>query len=124
MIVRAALGLAAVTLLSSCGDDLESRQAALEQEHPRGHLDEDEDVPAPEVRRTPTVTAPTASAQGFADEDETEEPTIIEAGPESLIDNAQGFSTDPIDDTSGFDPTPNYSGGFAPETTGPESFEE
>ena len=36
MIARAALALSAVSLLAACGDDLESRQAAVQERQPVG----------------------------------------------------------------------------------------
>jgi hypothetical protein len=125
MIARAALGVAALSLLGACGDDLESRQSAVQERQPMGgeitvgntNTSSSRAASAPAPAAAPT-------AQGFADDDDLEDPPVVEAAPEALIDDAQGFSTDPIDDTSGFDPTPSDSGGFAPETLGAESFEE
>jgi len=119
---RAACGMAALALLAGCGDDLESRQQAVEERQPVGGEVTIGD-PAPRASRTASTPGPAATTQGFEDEDPGEE-LVVDAEPEIFIDDAQGFSTDPIDDTSGFDPTPPESGGFAPEPMAPESFED
>jgi hypothetical protein len=128
MIARAAparIGLAviAVALLSACGDDLESRQAAVQEQQPTGgEITVGE--PQPQVSRATRTPAAEATAQGFDDEGRDDDDVAFDAMPEPLVDNAQGFDPDPIDDTSGFDPTPTDPSGFAPEPIGPESFEE
>ena len=123
MIARAALALSAVSLLAACGDDLESRQAAVQERQPVGDevtVRERE----PQVTRASRAPSPEATTQGFAEEDDPDAEVIYETMPEPLVDDAQGFDPSPIDDTSGFDPTPVDPGGFAPEPIGPETFEE
>lgn len=126
MIARTLALLMAVGALSGCGDDLESRQAAVEQQRPNGgQVVVGQRDTAPE--RTPSAPSPTAPARGFADTGETLVPgesAPLDSDIEGFVDEAQGFSTDPIDDTSGFDPTPSDAGGFAPEPLAPESFED
>ena len=119
MIARTAAGLCAIALLTGCGDDLESRQAAVQGMEPDGG--------EITVRKAaPRESEPTVSRQSAEDErtDDMNRGAAIDVPPEALIDTAQGFSADPMDDAAGFDPTPDNSGGFAPETMAPESFEE
>ena len=126
MIGRAFALLAATGLLSACGDDLESRQAAVAQ-----HSAEGGQITVGQRQSAATTTSPSSStappAQAFDDDrapEPADEPAPFDAGGDSLVDDAQGFSTDPLDDTSGFDPTPSVPGGFAPEPMAPESFED
>ncbi|WP_120077678.1 hypothetical protein [Aurantiacibacter odishensis] len=119
MIARAAAGLCAIALLAGCGDDLESRQAAVQ-----GMEREGGDITVRQA--APEASGPTVSRDSDGDQsaDDLDQGAAIDVPPEALIDTAQGFSADPIDDAAGFDPTPDNSGGFAPETMAPESFEE
>ena len=121
MIARAALALSAVTLLAACGDALESRQAAVQEQQPMGG---EMTIESPQANSATTAPAPAPTAQGFDDEDDPDAEVTYETMPEPLVDPAQGFDPDPIDDTSGFDPTPIEPDGFAPEPIGPETFEE
>ena len=111
----AALFLTSVLLaLAACGDDLESRQAALDQ--PQGG----EIMIGAQETSAVSGTMPAAPApgapQGFDDAGDNgsmdEEETVFDAEPEMLIDDAQGFDTAPIDDTSGFDPSPGTAESF------------
>lgn len=123
MIVRAALALSAVPLLAACGDDLESRQAAVQEQQPMGGemtVGEQE----PQITRAGRAPSPQETAQGFDDEGDPDAEITYETMPDPMVDTAQGFAPDPIDDTSGFDPTPVDPGGFAPEPIGPETFED
>lgn len=116
---RAALALAAVATLAACGDDLESRQAAVEEQQP---------VPAKmTMERPPAAPAPAATTDGFdapQDDDDQGDEKALETESDPLMDSAQGLDPVPLDDTSGFDPTPIEPEGFAPEPIGPETFEE
>ena len=117
-----AFGLGALPLLTACGDDLESRQAAVQEMRPTGGQATAEQAP-PQARSDNKVAQSSTPAEP-EDNAQTDDGMVIDAAPEALIDEAQGFSTDPIDDTAGFDPTPSDSGGFAPEPMAPESFED
>ena len=103
--------LVGLLALAACGDDLETRNAAIAEGAP----------PRPVTVET-TVTRPSRTAQqsapGFADEDEAptrrrsssigegEDPLIVDADPDSLVDDAQGFAPEPLDDAVGLAPTP------------------
>lgn len=83
---------------------------------------------APPSRNT-NAPAAEPTAQGFdedeeAGDDEEDEMIVFDAPPEALIDNAQGFAPEPIDDASGFDPTPSSPQDFTPEPVGQETFGE
>lgn len=124
MTARLLLTISAISLLASCGDDLESRQAAVQDRTPERDLSIQS---PPQSARDSAVSATAAPAEGFADDTlaNGKDAGIVEdAAPDELIDNAQGFSTDPVDDTSGFDPSPDTPQGFAPEPIGVEAFEE
>ncbi|WAT17619.1 hypothetical protein OZN62_11955 [Aurantiacibacter sp. MUD11] len=114
MMARVAVLAGAAALLSACGDDLESRNAAVQTERPQEGMRVVQSNT--KSRSTAQSSAPAAPAS-FADAeaDDGEEVLEVEAGPESFIDDAQGFSTDPIDNTAGFDPTPADPQGFAAE---------
>ena len=95
-------------LLTACGDDLESRNAAL-------GLDSDE-RPLPVAERTVSdADAPgnrepqTASA---TEADDGEGPPTVLAEPRDLVIGTEGFAPEPMDDATG----------FAPEPTAPEPF--
>jgi len=119
MITRGLLGLGTLAMRAGWGDDLESRQASVQEQQPMGG-EMTVGAQEPQASREPSAEA---TAQGFDDEDGGED-VVFDTMPDTLMDNAQGFGTDPIDDTSGFDPTPSDSGGFAPEPMAPESFED
>ncbi len=112
-LAMAALGICALPLLSACGDDLEDRQAAVEERQPVSGA-----MTMEQSQRAPSAPAPESEAARMDDE------VVVDAEPEVFVDDAQGFSTDPIDDTAGFDPTPSENGGFAPEPMAPKSFED
>ncbi len=126
MTARLLIGISALALLAGCGDDLESRQAAVQERMPDRDMSGTQSQP--QETRLSITPAPAATAEGFADDGEIndeDEGAVVEATPEALIDDAQGFSTAPIDDTSGFDPSPNDGPqGFAPEPIEPEAFDE
>jgi|GEM_PF-1494858 len=125
---RSALTLSAAIplalLLTGCGDDLESRNAAagmdsgaddvvITRQEPDtasddgrlaidglGNVDEVSDDFA-------VIDAPVAIAEIDADTDDDEaEPRIVDASPDDLRDTAQGFAPEPMDDASGIDPSP------------------
>ena len=88
---------ALVCLATGCGDDLESRNAAIEEARAAG-------AAAPDAATAPLPDpVPTASPASAPEDDEA---VVVDAQPTELIDDAQGFSTDPIDDASGYDPNP------------------
>ncbi|MWV29121.1 hypothetical protein [Aurantiacibacter rhizosphaerae] len=124
MTTRLLIGLAAIAALAGCGDDLESRQSAVQERTPGRDLSGQQ--PQPRETRLTVQPAPATKAEGFADDDAlSDDGEVIEdATPDALIDSAQGFSTDPIDDTSGLNPSPEAPQGFAPESIEPESFAE
>ena len=101
-VFMAALPCAA--LLSACGDDLDSRNAAA-------GLDSQTDVEIiSQASRTPAAEA---EVQTFDDNedasdegDDGEEAPIVDAMPEDLMDSAQGFAPEPLDDTAGIAPEP------------------
>ena len=100
-----AASLSAFTLSAACGNDLESRQEAANELQPSERFVES----AEEPRRTP---APVAEAEPVAEEEpaEEDEEMIVDAAPDDLIDDAQGFAAEPMDDAQGFDPTPSGPG--------------
>lgn len=113
---RTAPVIAACLGLSACGDDLDSRQAAVdERQPPRDAIT----IERAEPRRATSATPDQGNTISEMDDE-----VIVDAGPEIFVDDAQGFSPDPMDDTTGFDPTPIDPGGFAPEPLAPESFED
>ncbi len=99
-----ASALPALALLSACGDDLESRQAAAEERQPSEQFIEDE-VEARSAPAPAAASAPEADDGGDADGGE-EEPLQVDAAPDDLIDSATGFAPEPMDDARGFDPSP------------------
>lgn len=118
MIARAVTGLCFIALLGACGDDLESRQEAVQGMQPsRDEITVREVAPA-DSEATVTRGAPTENQES------PDEGAAMDLPPESLIDTAQGFSADPMDDAAGFDPTPETPSGFAPEPMAAESFED
>lgn len=123
-LAMAALGISTLPLLSACGDDLEDRQAAVEERQPgSGAIPMEQSQSkaggnSSQSQRASTAEDPESEAARMDDE------VVVDAEPEVFVDDAQGFSTDPIDDTAGFDPTPSENGGFAPEPMAPESFED
>ena len=101
----------AALLLAGCGDDLESRNAAIAHSSP----------PRPVATETTARRATPAAAQSatsFAGEDEAptrrrtsstaegEDPVIVDADPDSLMDDTRGFAPEPLDDAVGLAPTP------------------
>ncbi|MFB0613837.1 hypothetical protein [Aurantiacibacter poecillastricola] len=118
---RFALAVAATLLLQACGDDLESRQAVVEEmQGPR-------ELVIPTAKPTGPRSAG-AAEQGFDDDgsaqDRRTDEIMIDAEPENLIDDTRGFSADPLDDARGFDPTPIEPEVFAPEPMEPETVED
>ncbi|WP_340588852.1 hypothetical protein [Erythrobacter alti] len=98
-------------MLAGCGDDLESRGAAAEKaiaDRAAAARDADaqDDVVEDDVVATPRAEAerPARARRPAADDDDG--PTVVDASPEELMDTAQGFSPDPLDDASGIDPAP------------------
>ncbi|KLI62999.1 hypothetical protein AAV99_13275 [Aurantiacibacter marinus] len=110
-------------VLAGCGNDLESRNAALgfeddgtsdivfTRQTPRGsgsarqidglgNVDQVSDDFA--IMDGPEAGPETAGVEG----DDDDGPTIIDASPDDLRDLAQGFAPDPVDDASGIDPSP------------------
>ena len=121
--VQALIFLSTLTLLASCGDDLESRQQAVESRQPVGGSG----ITVGDASSRTNAPVDDATAEGFADEQRGSdggEPMMEEAAPEELIDTAQGFAAEPMDDARGFDPTPADSGGFAADPVSTESFED
>ena len=93
--------LAAPTMLAGCGDDLESRNAAL-AESQNAQLPQVETSEAPSPPPAPVVDAP---GQGAVSDGE--DTVIVDAQPDELLDSAQGFDPTPIDDGKGYDPSPD-----------------
>ena len=95
--LRLAALVALTCLASACGDDLESRNAAATgaRENPPA-VPVAQDTPRPAA--TTRASTPTAPADG--------EPVVVDAQPDDLLDDAEGFSAEPMDDASGIDPTP------------------
>lgn len=121
--VQAMVCLSALTLLASCGDDLESRQQAVEGRQSVGGSG----MTVGDASSRSNSPPADATAEGFADEQRSSddgEPMMEEAAPEELIDTAKGFAAEPMDDARGFDPTPADSGGFAADPVSPERFED
>ncbi|RIV85828.1 hypothetical protein D2V07_10930 [Aurantiacibacter zhengii] len=120
----AALGICALPLLSACGDDLEDRQAAVEERQPaNGAMTMEQSQIKTESGSSPSQGASTAQ-DSESETTRMDDEVVVDAEPEVFVDDAQGFSTDPVDDTAGFDPTPRENGGFAPEPIAPEIFED
>ena len=108
--------------LAGCGGDLDSRnEAALEGMPEQGQMTvETQPRSASNASRSPNAQ-PTSigfDEDGEEAESEEEEPLYIDAEPESLIDDTQGFAAEPLDDTSGFDPTPTADQAFGVDEFG------
>lgn len=102
--VFACTGLAA--MLAGCGDDLESRNAAIGNDGPPGGEQELVLTPGRQGEdRRDAETAPVDN--GFAGQHEDDESeSVVDAGPDDLIDAAQGFDPTPMDDASGIGADP------------------
>lgn len=112
-LARAGVPVLALALLAACGDDLESRNAAIEGYAP-------DTGPVIAERAAPRSGR---IAAGNAAPDEAEDEMLeTEADPESLVDSAQGYAVAPMDAATGFDPTPTRETAFAPTGAEPENF--
>ena len=99
--------LPALALLGACGNDLESRQEAANELQPSERFIDGE---APAPRSAPAPTAAAEPEEEEADDEDDEEEVVVDASPDDLIDSAQGFSAQPMDDARGFDPSPQSAG--------------
>ncbi|MBH5321833.1 hypothetical protein [Aurantiacibacter sediminis] len=118
------LGLLPLPLLiAACGSDLDSRNeaAGVDRNGQREFV-----IQQPQNRGQSSArivgSEGAAAFQGFDDTEEQEESArtgsdrgdagdddeevVVDAAPDELIDSAQGFSAEPMDDTTGFDPSP------------------
>ncbi len=119
--------LALPALVAACGDDLESRQAAIDESGPPQNGDM---VLIPGRQASDGQTSPgAAGATPMRIEDIEDGETnpeyledgmaippagadggdslVVDAAPDDLIDSARGFSPEPMDNASGIDPAPN-----------------
>ncbi|MGB3794726.1 MAG: hypothetical protein WA957_00275 [Alteraurantiacibacter sp.] len=125
MTIRLLAVICASAMLAGCGDDLESRQAAVQERSPSTDIGGGQ--PQPGETRISRQQPSAQTAEGFAGDDVAspdDDIAVVDASPDALIDDAQGFSPDPMDNASGFDPSPDSPQGFAPEAIEPEVFEE
>ena len=111
--IPTALALSSAVLLAACGNDLDSRNEAAMA----GNLAAERGMT---IRSQPDSTARRASAPvqdavDSAEMDDSEKPILIDASPEDLMDNAQGFAPDPVDNAQGFDPSPRSESTREPE---------
>lgn len=106
-----------LALLCSCGDDLGSRRAAVQDGQPTGG-EMTIEKPSPRTSAADPVPGPQGDTEA-GDSDE----VVVDVMPESLVDSAEGFSTDPLDDTSGFDPTPVDPEGYFTDPIDSENFD-
>lgn len=111
-------------LLAGCGDDLESRNAAVGLEDDDGSemviTRQSSDAESTGRQEIDGLGDVDRIADDFAMDDDVSpipsgasengeddgEPTIVDASPDDLRDMAQGFSPEPADDASGIDPSP------------------
>lgn len=99
------ISLVPLLLLGACGDDLESRNAAV------GLGGSEDGTELTVVRPAQTTGENETSGDGEdgqlegAAADEGDE-ILVDAMPDELIDSAEGFAPEPMDNASGFDPTP------------------
>lgn len=105
-------------MLTACGDDLDSRNAAA------GTSDEERELIIERPARAPAVRAGEEGEEalpGFYDEESesqapllidgnAQEETITDAAPDDLIDRTEGFAPVPMDNAAGYDPTPRAPG--------------
>lgn len=98
---------ALAAVLAGCGDDLESRNAAIENAGPPGG-GEREMVLTPGRQGEDRRNAETRPADnGFAGQrDDDEGERVVDAEPDDLIDAAEGFDPTPMDDASGIGTDP------------------
>ena len=106
--------LAACMALTACGDDLESRNEAAGTNRAPEMTIQSQSSSTSRSRTigsgdTIRIEKPAEETDSF--EDGAEE--IVDASPSDLVDSAEGFSTEPLDDTSGFDPSPSSDWGSA-----------
>ena len=94
--------IAAPLLTGACGNDLESRNAALED---RQMAYEKDSITSEKGDARPAKPAAT-TAPAAAEPDEQSETETVSARPEDLRDPAQGFAPVPLDDASGIAPEP------------------
>lgn len=97
--VSALVPLLTLPLLAGCEDDLESRNAAVQ--NAGAPVGEGGMVLTP--GRQGDDRAAAEQDNGFAGEADGEE-LVLDAAPDDLIDNAEGFDPAPIDDAAGIDP--------------------
>ena len=111
--------LPALALLPACGNNLEDRQAAADEMGANERFPEEDEITITRVEPTAPASEAAAEPEAVDADDDSEnegdgEELVVDAAPDDLIDSAQGFAPEPMDDTQGFDPTP----------TAPESFDD
>ena len=111
-----AVALPGALALAACGNDLDSRNEAAMSAAPMG--EQKMTIRSQPQRTSPTRQQAQPAPDGFAEEKDLadrDEALLVDAAPDDLIDNAQGFSTDPIDSGRGFDPSPRPERSSEPE---------
>lgn len=116
-----AMAMPGLGLLTACGNDLESRNAAagVDTYAPPEMTIESSNAGNGSGNR---IVASEGAPSDFGSQDTTEqeeaartgsdfgraddEEVVVDASPDDLVDSAQGFSPEPMDDASGFDPSP------------------
>lgn len=102
-------------LLAGCGDDLESRNAAIESAGGQGGEPEMVLTPGRQGEDRRNAEEASRGNGGFgrpgranARDEEDDDELVVDAEPDDLIDAAEGFDPSPIDDASGIaaDPLP------------------
>ncbi|WP_271078649.1 hypothetical protein [Aurantiacibacter sp. MUD61] len=103
-------------LIAACDDDLDSRNAAAGVDR-----EGQSEFVVQQPRARVASSEGSSRVEGFDDTEEQEErartgsdrggeddgeEVVVDAAPDELIDSAEGFSAEPMDDTSGFDPSP------------------
>ncbi|MDF1835012.1 MAG: hypothetical protein P1U62_09040 [Alteraurantiacibacter sp. bin_em_oilr2.035] len=101
-----AIALPILLSLSACGDDLESRNAATGMQEGEAQAQGTMRI---ERQRTQPKQQPATAFSDEPGESRESSETVIDATPDDLVQDTQGFDTAPMDDTSGIDPMPAQS---------------
>ncbi len=102
-------------MLTACGNDLDSRNAAA------GASDDARELIIERPAQPSAARAEEAALPGFYDDESesrapllidgnAQEETITDAAPDDLIDRTEGFAPVPMDNAAGYDPTPRAPG--------------
>ena len=115
-LARASASVLAIALLAGCGDDLESRNAAL------ADFEAPADAGMTVQARAPAATGAEAPPPEDPAIDDVNEEAPVNADGEDLLDSAQGFAAAPMDSAAGFDPTPTREPAFGAAPAAAEDF--